>query len=154
MLAGPHAAGATVAGEDLVDDQEDVVRLRELTQLPEVSGIVGAHAGDALEDGLDDDGGDRAVVAHDELAHRLEGARVGAGLGEGGPHALEEHARERPPEDLDAAQARRSERVAVIRTVERDEARLLRRPEVLPRLERDLHRHLDGGRAVVGVEYT
>src|SRR6185295_3541678 len=62
-------------------------------------------------------------------------------------HAVEEHTGERTLEDLDAAEARGADGVAVERSVEREEARALRT------LDGDLDRHFDRSRTVVRVKY-
>ena len=59
-LAGEHRAGASKAGEDLVEDQEEPVPVRHRAQAPEHRGIMEAHAAGALRQRLDDNGGDLA----------------------------------------------------------------------------------------------
>ena len=53
VLRGPHRAAAPVAGEDLVEDQEDVVAVAQLAGGAQERRIVRAHAGGALQHGLD-----------------------------------------------------------------------------------------------------
>ena len=78
----------------------------------------------ALHDGLEHDGGDLVGALGDRALERGEGARVGARrrAGERDVDAVEEDARERPAKDLDAAEARGADGLAVEGAVERDEA--------------------------------
>src|SRR5690606_37032319 len=117
-------ARASVPSEDLVDDEEDVVTPRQLTERREKLRVVHAHAGGALDEGLDDDGRERVGILLDHRGDRRERALVGVGLGDGGMNAVEEDACERPPEELHTPEAGRAEGVAVEGAGERDEARL------------------------------
>ncbi len=55
LFAGEHRAGAAEAGEDFVEDQQDVVALAEFFNFRENIGRVEFHAAGALDERLDDD---------------------------------------------------------------------------------------------------
>ena len=58
-LAGEQVAGAAEAGEDLVEDQQQVVAIGRRAQAPQHRRLVEQHAAGALHQRLDDDAGDR-----------------------------------------------------------------------------------------------
>jgi hypothetical protein len=60
MLAREHFARATKAGHDLVEDQKHIVRLAPGIELLQHSLRPQAHAGGALDERLNDHGGDDA----------------------------------------------------------------------------------------------
>lgn len=62
LLAGEHGAGAAEAGHDFVKDEEDVVLMAPVVELFEHALGPEAHAGGALDEGLDDDGGGAGEV--------------------------------------------------------------------------------------------
>jgi hypothetical protein len=114
---------------------------------PEVAGRVGDHPGGALDERLEDNGGDLLLAHGQQPRHRIDvaGRRV-VGLEE---QRAEGRVEERHPADGD-----RTDRVAVVRILETDERGL---PHVLPAavllvLERHLERDLDGSRSGVRVE--
>jgi hypothetical protein len=67
-------------------------------------------------------------------------------------NAIDDDVRERPAKDLHAAEARGAEGLAVKRAFERHEPVTTRRAVLLRELHGELHRHLDGRRAVVAEE--
>lgn len=78
VVVGPELASGTDTSLDLVDDQENVVLLGELTQTTEKGGG-GVVVTTLRLDGLDDDGGRGQVPRLDELLDLCE--RIGLGLG-------------------------------------------------------------------------
>ena len=62
-LAGEQRAGAAEAGEDLVEDQQQLVAVGGRAQPAQHRGVVEPHAARALHQRLDDDAGDLVGVA-------------------------------------------------------------------------------------------
>ena len=58
MFAGEHFCGSAEAGGDFVGDEEDIEFFAEVGDGAEEAGGLDEHAGGALDDGLDADGGD------------------------------------------------------------------------------------------------
>ncbi len=158
-ITRPHRAEPTIPGEHLVDDHEHVVFGAQVTHRAQIRGRVHAHARGALHDGLEHHRGDGGVLALDDLGDGVEGLapqRCTRDVVAGGRrhvHTIEDHAGERPSEHLDAPQARGAEGLAMEGTVEREEARLLGPARLRVKLQGHLHRGLDRGGAVVGVEH-
>ena len=67
-LAGEQAAGAAEAGEDFVEDQQQLVAVGRLAQPVQHRGVVEAHAAGALHQRLDDDAGELVGVAFEQIA--------------------------------------------------------------------------------------
>ncbi len=153
VRTGPHRAGASVAGEDLVEDEQDVVAVAELARCAQVTDVVEAHSGGALHHGFEHDRGDAPCLRRERPRERAHSAVERSGL-EGRRHveALEERAFERAAEELDAAERGRAERLAVEGAFERDERAPLGAPRLRGELQRELHRDLYGRRAVVAEE--
>ena len=115
VLAREHRPGAAEAGRDLVEDQVDVVAAGTARRrLREEARRVHEHAGGALDQRLDDERGD-LVGASLELVRdpRERGAAVGAGGRRDRNRSARAAGRTRV-EQIDAADADRAERVAVI----------------------------------------
>ncbi len=75
LLAGEHGSGASEAGEDLVEDQQQIVAVGEFAQAAQHGRVVEQHAARALHQRLDDDAGDLAGMALEHLRQRRR-ARV------------------------------------------------------------------------------
>lgn len=161
VLAGPHAAGATEAGEDLVGDQEHPRVVAGPSQAAEQRGREEAHAVGPEDERLDDERRDGLAVSLEGrlegVAERLPARRVARDLAVRAHVIPEEQRLEDLGEVVDRADAHRADGVAMVGAGEREEARASR-PAVAATivlcgvLERDLQRDLDGGAAVVAVE--
>ena len=79
VLAGPHRAGAPVAGEHLVGDEEHVVARAQLARRAQERGVVDPHAGGALHHRLDHQTGDRVGLAREQRFERGDRALGRAG---------------------------------------------------------------------------
>ncbi len=75
LLHGEHRAGAAEAGENLVEDQQQVVAGGRVAQALQHGGRVEHHAARALHQRLDDDAGDLARVAIAGIRSSRCGAR-------------------------------------------------------------------------------
>ncbi|MNJ20615.1 hypothetical protein D3C77_149500 [compost metagenome] len=69
LLTREHRAGAAESHGDFVMDQVDAVAITGLAQQLEVHRMVHAHAAGALDQRLDDHGGDRGMVLGQGLLH-------------------------------------------------------------------------------------
>ncbi len=162
LLAGEEGAGASAADRDLVEDQVHAVAVAQRAHQLEVERIVHRHAGGALHQRLDDEGGD-VVGALGE-----QGLQVGGGAA---PHVLGvfalarvtrvgrgHHARGAQQravgvlEQGHVGDGQRADGLAVVAALQADEFALVVLAAVAPgvkaHLERDLHRR----GAVGGVE--
>lgn len=72
MLTSEHAAGAAEADGDFVVNQVHAIFVAGFTQQLEVHRVVHAHAAGALDQRLDDHGGDAVVVFGQGLFHGQE----------------------------------------------------------------------------------
>ena len=70
MVTGPHRAGAPVAREDLVEDQQRLVCVAELSRCAQILRGVDTHARRALHHGLEDHGRDLAGTLLEERRER------------------------------------------------------------------------------------
>jgi hypothetical protein len=61
VLGGEQRPRAPEAGGDLVEDQQNVVLVTQCAQHPQIAGGVEAHSPRALDDRLDDHGGELAA---------------------------------------------------------------------------------------------
>ena len=121
--------------------------------MPQVGRVVAAHAGSTLHHRLEHHAGQRVDVLDDRTLERLEGAVVIPGLpGRRHLDALEQHALERLAKDLDAAQRRRAQGLAVEGFFQRNEPLAFRSTVLGPVLEAQLDGHFDRGGAVVAEE--
>ena len=73
-FAGEHRSGAAEARHDLVGDQEHVVARAKLARQREVVRVVHRHPRRALHQRLDDERGDRRVMAGEVRLERGRGA--------------------------------------------------------------------------------
>ena len=69
-FAGEHRAGAAEAGEDLVEDQQQVVFVGQRAQALEHRRVVEFHAAGALHQRLDDDAGDAVGARGEKFVER------------------------------------------------------------------------------------
>ncbi len=145
LLAGEHRAGTPEAGRDLVADEQHVVLVAQRAHVAQVAVRVREDARRALHERLDDDRRDATGVLAQQRGHRLHVA----GLGLPG---IEQQRAEARMEEVDAADGDRSDRVAVVRVAQADEAVALGHAAMAPVLEGHLQGDLAGRRAVVGVE--
>ena len=117
------------------------------------------HSARALQQRLDDDGGDFMPVLGKQLLQFVQALDV-AGRAREADRAVRAIRRvgaqhrnapgiERRGEGRIVAHGHRAGRVAVIRVFQRDNAALLGTPAIVPILQRQFQRHFDGGRAVV-----
>ena len=147
LLAREHRPRSPEARRDLVADQQRAVAVAGLAHRAQIAGRLDAHPRRALDERLDDHGGDLLAVA-------VEGPLELGGVA--GRHVVgaEEERLVGGVEEVDAADRGRAERVAVVGVAQADErgaARVLA-AALVPVLERHLERDLDRGRARVGVE--
>lgn len=143
LLAGEHSAGAAEAGHDFVEDEEDVVLMAPVVEAFEHALGPEAHAGSALDEGLDDDGGGAGEVVWGQGGEGVEAGDGDDAVAEVIAAAFEEG---------DAAEAGGTEGVAMVGAVEGDEGVALRTAVLLPVLEGHADGGFDGGGAVVGEE--
>ncbi len=148
MVAGPHAARAAEASEDLVGDEQRAGLVARLTQPLQDRRRVHAHPARALDEWLDHHGGDRLAVLperHDDAIDRvLEGLGAAA--------VAEEQRREDLEVVVGGPHAHRAEGVPVIPAGERQESPPLGLPVLLEELKSDLQRDLDAGGSVIAEE--
>ena len=165
VLTREHATRAAKADRDLVGDQQRAVPVAERAHSAEPARRQGEHAGGRLHARLDDDRSDlvagpleqplQGLQAVNVAGGVLEAVRTAVAVGVLGSQHREDERSEQPVERLDPAECDRSQRIAVVRALERDEARAPAGRGVLvlgPELERHLERDLHGGSAVVAEE--
>ena len=77
LLAGEEGAGAAAADGDFIGDQMHAVLVAQCAQTGEIRRVVHGHAGRALHQRLDDDGGDLRGACFEQRANvdRARGAR-------------------------------------------------------------------------------
>ena len=153
MLTRPHRTRSPVAREHLVTDEKQVVPVAQLAGGAQERGSVDLHARRPLHDGLEHDRGERVCVVLDGRGEGVEG-RLGAGglAGRGHVNAVEQHAGKGLPKQLQPAQRRHAQRLAVEGVFEGHEAAPLRAAVLGPVLQRELHGDLDGRGSVVAEE--
>ncbi len=120
-----------------------------------------AHAARALDERLDDEGGDLVVARGEDGAQRVggfdraldaaEALVVGVARGKGGHQALAQERRVCVAKDRHVGHAQRAHGLAVVAALQREEARFFRPAAIGPRVERHLERDL-GRRGAVGSE--
>ncbi len=147
---------------NFVQHQVHVVAVAQLARAPQVVGVVDGHAGRALDQGLDDEGG-RVFVVFFEPA----GQGGGSALGHvGGRFARPRAARIRArhggtqahqrrvgfAEQRDVGDGKCAHGLAVVAAGHADETVLARAPGVAPVVRAHLERDLGGTRAVAAVE--
>lgn len=86
FLGAAHGAHASEAGDDLIEDQQDVVLVAYLAQALEIAHWRRQHAGRACHR-LDDDGGDVGGIMQRDQLQQLIGA-LGAGPGHAGGEGI------------------------------------------------------------------
>jgi hypothetical protein len=160
LLAREEGAGAPAAHRDLVGDQVHAMAVAQRAHAAQVGRVVHGHAGGALHQRLDDDGGDGVVPLGQQRLERVRGAvRDGGGvfarprmarIGRGDEVRVGEQRRVGIAEHRHVAHVQRAERFAVVALPERDEALLAAAARVAPcvkaHLQRDLHRRGAVGR--------
>ena len=154
LLAGEHRAAAAETGEDLVGDQQQpVLASRGAPHCGENLRRMEPHAARALDQGLDDHRGQLVLP----FARAIDRAplRLRASRGRSAKICFGSQ----PSKCacmlfLGVAHRHRPQGVAVIALAERQEADAAALPAIQPRLDRHLHRHLDGDRAGVGEEHV
>jgi hypothetical protein len=160
VVDGPHAAGAAHAGGDLVDHHERAELVAQRAHALQERAVVREQTAGGLHEGLDDDRADLlALVLHDpaQLGQDL-GRALGARLArchQAGRRDGDGVEQDRPVgrvEEVDAADADRAERVAVVALGDVRVAGTLL-PALRGGLERHLDRGLDGRRAVAREEH-
>src|SRR3546814_396191 len=164
LFASEHRAGAAEADRDLVGDQEHAVHVAQFAHALEVHRVVHAHAAGALHARFQDQRADFARMLVEQACQRVGGflragrgrlafAR-GVGVGRGREQRLEQQRRIDAAIQRDVAHRQRADGFAVVAVAQRDEARAPRLvAAVAEPVEGHLQRHLDAGRAVVGVEH-
>ncbi len=142
LLTGEHASGAAEAGHHLVENEVDTGGIAPGAEVPQHPGGPRTHLVDALDEWLDDDGGDFFLRQSAEFVHGRDVADWESAATE---------ALEKAP---DATERGRAQGVAVVAVGEGDKGVALRIASLEAVLDLHFQRALDGGRAVVRKEHA
>ena len=143
VFAGEHFPGAAEAGHHLVADEKDVVLITPRAQITQQSFRPWAHTAGALNEGLNDDAGERV---HGFLLQRAQRGHVRYA------HDGEADGREAILERGNPAETGRPGGVAMVGVIECGEAAAIGMTGQLVVLHRHFERDLNGGGSVVGIK--
>jgi len=163
VFVGEQLAGAAEADGDLVGDVVHLPGVAQLPQLAQIDGRIDAHAGGALDQGFDDDGGDLPVALGHQPLQVLEAGGVAAVAAEAvgaaetvrplGLEGVEEHGPVDVAIQIAAAHGQGADGLAVVGLREGDEADLVGSAALLPVLEAHFQGHFHRRRTVVGQKH-
>ena len=160
MLEGEETPGATKAGGDFIDDEEDVVFAAPVGDAGEGPGSIEVHAGGTLDEGFNDEGGEFVSDGAEAFEKAVE-AGLGAGgvveagggtVGKGKALGFEEEVGEGAMEGFEVAKGHAAEGVAVVGGGEAGKAGAGGLAEVGAVLDGDFDGLFDGAGPVGGEE--
>ena len=154
MIGGEQFTGASESGRDLVEDQEDLVFVAEVTEVDQVCGVVETHSAGALDYRFDDHRGEVLVMLGQQ---RFQLLHVFGEIVRRGSLREDLRAKDVGPERVHAAvgvaDAHGGECVAVISAAPGHQTIFRRFSEAPPVLQAHLDCYFDGHRTGVGEEH-